>query len=141
MGSRLSLFAVVQTFASLLNNGQSYEGNEGYGRHESHEGHEEEGDLRQAREAPCLRRQDQPDQDWAQEVRPHQEQGWQDREQEGEPQGQEVERFWPMALSSQEGTQGSEPQGLRRDQEGHPILQEGEGVLRLSTASDLEASS
>merc|ERR1711865_1265830 len=123
---------VVEFFASLLQNGQGDEG---------HESHEEEGDLCQACPSPCLRRQDHQDQDRTHQVRPYQEQEWQDREQEGEPQGQEEQFLGPMECSSQEGTQSSEHQGLRRAQEGHPILQEGEGVLQLSTASNLTTRS
>merc|ERR1712166_1234839 len=118
MGSRLTDLPT----SKLLSQSQNGQGNESR-RTKSHACHEEEGDLRKARQAPCLRRQDHQDQDWALKVRPCEEQDGQDREQEGKPQGQEAELFWPMARSSQEGTQSSEHQGLLRDQEGHPILQ------------------
>merc|ERR1712028_49748 len=119
--------------SKLLSQSQNGQGTE------SHACHEEEGDLRKARQAPCLRRQDHQDQDWALKVRPCEEQDGQDREQEGKPQGQENELLWPLARSTQEGTRRIEDQGLLSDQERNSSLQEGQGaVLQVSAAYTIQ---
>merc|ERR1711865_754585 len=114
-----------KTFPPLLHNGQG------------DEGHEEEGGLCKACQAPCLLWQDRQDQRWSREICPCEEQERQGREQEGEPQGQE-ER---LDCSRPEGTLSSEDQGLLPNQEGHTTLQEGQGALwQVSTAIEREAS-
>merc|ERR1712124_81763 len=65
----------------------------------------------------------------AEEDRPCEEQGGEDREQEEEPCGEE-ER---VDRRREQGARGPEDQGFLRGQEGHPALQEGEGVPGLRT--------
>merc|ERR1712146_706896 len=60
------------------------------------------------------------------EVRSDQEQERKDREQEAERAGQEE----PLDAGLQEGTRGSEDQGLCCDQEGLSTLHQGKGILR-----------
>merc|ERR1712139_423361 len=96
------------------------------GGHASDEG--EEAGLCAAGEAPRLLREDHEDRDWAEEDRPREEQGRADREQEEERLGQEE----LLDRGLQQGACLPEGQGFLRDQEGHPPLQEGEGVHGLS---------
>merc|ERR1712118_333408 len=67
------------------------------------------------------------DQDWVHCSCFQEEQGWQDREQEGERSGQGCS--WPLGRSLSEGPQSSEHQGFLSYQEGHSTLQEGQGAL------------
>merc|ERR1711869_165218 len=120
----------------LFYNGQSYEGYEGDGRHEGNEGDEEEANLCQTRKAPCLRWQDQQDQEWVHRRCLQEDQDWQDCQQEGQRPGQGRSR--PLGCSSPEGPQVFQHQGFLSHQEGHSTLQEGQGALRsMSAASDL----
>merc|ERR1711862_227410 len=63
---------------------------------------------------------------WLEEVRPHEKQGWQDRQQKEEcsHEGQ------PVARSSQSRSRSSEDQGLRCHQEGVSPVQQGQGALQ-----------
>merc|ERR1712093_711814 len=62
---------------------------------------------------------------------PDEEQEWEDREQEGERERQEgVRPDQGLDPRRDEGAQGSRREGLRRREEGHAPVQEGEGVLR-----------
>merc|ERR1711924_201450 len=74
-------------------------------------------------------REDRQDDDWAEEDRLGEEQVGEDREQEEEPCGEE-ERV------DRRREQGARPedQGVHRGEEGHPAVQEGEGVHGLSAA-------
>merc|ERR1712139_731013 len=96
------------------------------GGHASDEG--EEARLGASGEAPRLLREDREDRDRAEEDRPRGEQGRADREQEEERLGQEE----LLDRGLQQGACLPEGQGFLRDQEGHPPLQEGEGVHGLS---------
>merc|ERR1712224_1085807 len=84
-----------------------------------------------AREAARVLREDREDGDRAEEDRLGEEQVGEDREQEEEPCGEEelVDR------GLQQGARGPEDQGIHSDQEGHPAVQEGEGVPCLRTTS------
>merc|ERR1711977_488361 len=97
---------------SDCSNGQGYEGNEGDGRHEGDEGHEEKVSERHCK-GPHGQSYGLP-----------RVQG-QDREQEGFRKGQEE----CLDDCRAEGKEGTEDQGLRRNQEGLRALQEGQGVL------------
>merc|ERR1712032_1336219 len=102
----------------------SHEGGKSYEGYESHEGHEE--GLRTAGEASRLRWEIHEDAKWAQEDRLGEEQVWQDCKQEvaSPRQGQPVDR------RGEGSTVSIEDQGLLRDQEGFPALQQGKGALQ-----------
>merc|ERR1711988_646305 len=119
---------IALTF-STSSNGQGYEGNESDGRHEGDEGHEEKGceqDWKgphgQSHGVPRIQGEDSG---WLDCISLDQEQIWKDREQE------EICCFQEELLDDclLEGKEGSEDQGLRRNQEGLRALQEGQGVL------------
>merc|ERR1712086_928306 len=128
----MGLLALLLLFS--LNHGQSNEGNEGHEGHESYEGNEEEvcqqdrkGPLRQGRGLPWNQGKDHW---WLDQGRLGQEQEWQDREQEELGSWQEgLLQHQDLDCRRPEGKEGTRPQGLRRDQEGHTFLQEGQGVL------------
>merc|ERR1712196_747425 len=88
----------------------------------------EEARVGTAREAPRLLREDHEDWVRAEEDGPREEQDGPDREQEEERPGQEE----LLDRGLQQGVCLPEGQGFHRDQEGHPSLQEGEGVHGLS---------
>merc|ERR1711904_451089 len=94
-----------------------------------------EAHLCKARQASCLCRQDQQDQDRAHEIRPREEQVWPCREQEGEPSCQE----FPMDRSRPEGPCSAQDQGFLSHQEGHSTLQEGQGALWPVKKSEYKA--
>merc|ERR1712093_506733 len=78
------------------------------------------------------------DEDRAEEERPDEEQGREDREpeverrrQEGLPSDQGLDR------GRDQGAQGARREGLRRGEEGDAPVQEGEGVLRPVSTSSL----
>merc|ERR1711964_857662 len=118
MGTHRSLDALP------LHHGRRDEGDEGDEGHEGQEG------LREARKAPCLRRQGREDCHWAVEGRPDEEQGGQDCEQEEE---RRVEAQ-PVARRREGRARGAEDQGLLRHQEGLGIVQEGKGALQEVSA-------
>merc|ERR1711865_117226 len=95
---------VLLTFSNC-SDGQ---GNEGDGRHE------EEGHLSKDRRSPSLRREDQQDQGWLDRIFFDKEQERQGREQEA------LRAFQEEHLDGccSEGKEGTENQGLRRNQEG-----------------------
>merc|ERR1711939_1168494 len=127
MGSRVpDLLDSALISTSLFRNGQSNEGNESHGCNESNEGHEEEACLCTPCQASCILRQDRQDSNGIEEDGPCADQDRQDCQQEEEPPWQEV----TLDCSSPEGPQGTQHQGIRSYQEGHSILQEGQGALR-----------
>merc|ERR1711977_369999 len=94
----------------------------------------DEGDEEEDREQDCTGphgqgngapRQQGKDRRWSDSKGPDKEQGWQDCEQEEERLCQDQ----PLDRCCQEGACCLEDQGLRRNQEGHTPLPEGEGVL------------
>merc|ERR1712166_768001 len=88
------------------------------------EGYEEEGHLSKDCRSPSLRRQDQQDQGGLDCVFFDKEQDRKDREQEAVRARQEE----LLDDCRSEGKEGTEDQGLRRNQEGLRALQEGKGV-------------
>merc|ERR1712139_47067 len=64
---------------------------------------------------------------------------WQDREPQEKRLGKEAlrERHWQVDRGSFEGTQGLGREGIRRDQEGLCVVQEGQGVLRQVKESEV----
>merc|ERR1712032_1497355 len=84
------------------------------------------GGLRSAGQASRLRWKNREDAKWAQEDRLGEEQVWQDCKQEtaSPRQGQPVDR------RGEGSTVSIEDQGLLRDQEGFPSLQQGKGTLQ-----------
>merc|ERR1711862_663887 len=108
--------------------GQGNEGNEGdEGNEEEEREHDREGDHVEGDGAPWQQGENRW---WLDRQRFDQEQARQGCEQEVERQGQEI----PMDRSLQQGTQGFEDHGLRRDQEGLPPVRESEGVLQRVSA-------
>merc|ERR1712183_1207291 len=93
---------------------------------EGHESHEGEEGLRTAGQASCLCWEIHEDAKWTQEDRLGEEQVWQDCKQEDASprQGQPVDR------RGEGSTVSIEDQGLLRDQEGFPALQQGKGTLQ-----------
>merc|ERR1711865_42301 len=89
------------------------------------QGHEGDGRLSKDRRSPSLRREDQQDQGWLDCVFFDKEQERKGREQEAVRARQE-ER---LDDCRSEGKEGTEDQGLRRNQEGLRALQEGKGAL------------
>merc|ERR1711904_133004 len=123
--------------SSTSSNGQGHEGNESDGCHEGDEGHEEKvceqdrkGPHGQSHGVPRVQGEDSW---WLDRLCLDEEQVRQDREQE------EICHFQEKHLDDccPEGKEGTETQGLRRNQEGLRTLQEGQGVLlkMLVTAS------
>merc|ERR1712046_14654 len=67
--------------------------------------------------------------------------GWQDREQEGISACQEEQLHQGLDDCRPKGQESTGPEGLRRDQEGLRILQEGQGTLpEVSVHEPAEAS-
>merc|ERR1712100_679348 len=113
---------------------EGYEGDEEEGSHEGHEGDEEEVCEQgcawpdgQGHGSPWKQGEDC----WRLDCEgPHQEQVRQDCEQEEQCPCKEV----PMDPGRREGTQGLEDHWLRRRQEGHSSVRQGQGVLQPVSA-------
>merc|ERR1712139_554745 len=85
----------------------------------------------QACEAGCLPRHEGQDYERAEEDRPDEEQGGEDRKPEAERQRQEgLLLYQGLDCGRGEGTEGARREGVRRGEEGDSAVQEGEGVLR-----------
>merc|ERR1712144_149342 len=83
------------------------------------------------RQVGCVPWDQDVDGRWADLVQPDEEQEREDREQEGERERQEGLRpDQGLDRRRDQGAQGLEREGLRRGEEGHGPVQEGEGVLR-----------
>merc|ERR1711907_710835 len=101
---------------------------------EGHEGHEKEDRQQGCQEQTCevdsLQRNQGEDRRWSQESRFAPEQERQDREQEAESSCQEEVRpdHWPLDPGYQEGSRGSEDQGILCVQEGFSALHQGKGA-------------
>merc|ERR1711988_1730936 len=99
MGSRVTLLILrLLQEQKVFDNGQSNEGN---GCHEGNEGHEEEANLRQARQASPLLWQDHQEQGWIDCSCFQEDQHWQDCEQEAKCHSQD--HLWPLERGSPEG--------------------------------------
>merc|ERR1712224_986480 len=129
-------------FSPSRHYGQSYEGNEGHGSHEGHESNEEE--VRDCKgphgQSRCLSWIQGEDCRWLEADRLGEELTWKDREQEAIGQCQEeiCHRSQALDYRSPEGEEGTWYEGLRRYQEGLSSLQQGQGVLQLSTSAWLQ---
>merc|ERR1712146_831555 len=109
-------------------------GDEGDEGHEGHEGHEKEDRQQGCQEQTCevdsLQRNQGEDRRWSHESKFAPEQERQDREQEAESSCQEEVRpdHWPLDPGYQEGSRGSEDQGILCVQEGFSALHQGKGA-------------